>query len=178
MKLKFIVIIAILVIAAAGLVWKSRIAKAPIDQPLTVPQGDIVVTSPTANQIISSPLEISGKAKGGWFFEATFPVKLLDENGNILASGTVRAQGDWQTADYVNFSGSLSFKTPTSTRGSLQLSKDNPSDLPENDEFYFVPVNFNKQTSQQPSGTCAPDLENCNGDAKLCMEESKNATCN
>jgi hypothetical protein len=184
-KIIFITVVVILI--AGGLVWRSRVAKVPkenngnnnggiVGKP--APESDIIVATPAANQVISSPVQISGKAKGSWFFEATFPVKLLDDQGKVLASGIVRAQGDWQTADFVDFSGNLLFMTPTSTRGSLQFSKDNPSGLPENDKSFFVPVEFNHQTSQQSGSTCSPDLGSCSGDAKLCMEQNKNASCN
>lgn len=37
----------------------------------------IIVTDPIPDQLITSPLIITGEARGTWFFEATFPVSLL-----------------------------------------------------------------------------------------------------
>ena len=36
----------------------------------------IKVTKPQPNQMVESPLTIEGEARGTWFFEATFPIKL------------------------------------------------------------------------------------------------------
>src|ERR1700746_2179249 len=56
--------------------------------------GVIVVDNVGPGDAVTSPLTITGKAKG-WYFEASFPVKLLDGQGNVLASGPAQAQGDW-----------------------------------------------------------------------------------
>ncbi len=48
--------------------------------------NDVVVTSPAANALVQSPLTVSGKARGGWYFEASFPVRLLDDQGNTSAA--------------------------------------------------------------------------------------------
>ncbi|HXK32321.1 MAG TPA: hypothetical protein VJ378_02535, partial [Candidatus Paceibacterota bacterium] len=36
------------------------------------------------NQIISSPLSIKGEARGNWFFEASFPIRLYDGNNQEI----------------------------------------------------------------------------------------------
>jgi len=104
--------------------------------------GDIVVESPLANAAISSPLEVNGKAKGGWYFEASFPMKLTDESGNVLATTAAQAQSDWMTADFVPFKATLQFTPPASGNGFLVLEKDNPSDLPENAGSFSWPIKF------------------------------------
>src|SRR6056297_2808827 len=44
--------------------------------------NDIIrVSNPVKNKVISSPLKIKGAARGGWYFEASFPIKLIDGNG-------------------------------------------------------------------------------------------------
>lgn len=53
----------------------------------------ITISSPRPNQTISSPLNISGKARGTWFFEASFPIKLVGENGKTIAQTAAQAQG-------------------------------------------------------------------------------------
>ena len=42
---------------------------------------------PRPNQTIQSPLIVKGEARGFWFFEASFPIKLLDDNGEFIAQG-------------------------------------------------------------------------------------------
>ena len=54
------------------------------------PNSDIAV-SVKSNQIIAGPFQISGKARGSWFFEASFPIKLVDENNNVLATTIAQA---------------------------------------------------------------------------------------
>ncbi len=93
------------------------------------------------NQAISSPLEITGSAKGTWFFEGSFPVRLLDENNVVITTSPAQSQSDWMTEDFVPFTATLNFTT-TSATGTLVFAKDNPSGLPENDAAYEVPVTF------------------------------------
>ncbi len=104
---------------------------------------DIVVTSPTRNAIVASPLTIAGKAKGTWFFEASFPIVLLDADGNVLVESHATALDDWMTEDFVPFKAALLFATPAAgTTGTLVLKKDNPSGLPEHDASIEIPVKF------------------------------------
>ncbi|MDP1719053.1 MAG: Gmad2 immunoglobulin-like domain-containing protein [bacterium] len=102
----------------------------------------IRVTSPTANQIVQSPLIISGTARGYWFFEASFPVKLLDGNGVPIAVVPAQAKDDWMTENFVPFSATLEFTAPTTGTGTLILEKDNPSGLPEHADEIRVPIRF------------------------------------
>jgi hypothetical protein len=107
------------------------------------PHEDLIrVFSSQANEKVSSPLLIKGEARGSWFFEGTFPVKLLDDKGNIIAQHYAQAKGDWMTEDFVPFEAELVFETPTTQKGWLVLEKDNPSDLPENADELRVPVIF------------------------------------
>jgi len=108
----------------------------------------IKVTTPTINQLVGSPLTIQGKARGSWYFEASFPVKLVDANGTTLASAPAQAQGDWMTTNYVPFSVTLTFSTPTTPTGKLILQKDNPSGLPQNDDELQIPVHFGVQNTR------------------------------
>lgn len=108
----------------------------------------IQVEGPRANEIISSPLVIKGKARGSWFFEASFPIKLYDENGELLTTAIAQANppagGDWMTEDFVPFSAELKFENFKTGKGTLVLEKDNPSGLPENAGELRIPVMFAK----------------------------------
>ncbi len=103
-------------------------------------QNLIRVSSPRPNESIKSPLLIKGEARGFWFFEATFPIKLLDEKGNIIAQHYAQAKGEWMTEDFVPFEAELNFAVSKSQKGTLILEKDNPSDLPENYDELRIPV--------------------------------------
>lgn len=105
----------------------------------------IRVDFPRPNQAIRSPLVIQGSARGSWFFEASFPVVLVDWDGRIVAQGIATAKGDWMTPDFVPFESTLAFTVPQdaySNRGALILRKDNPSGLPEHDDALEIPIIF------------------------------------
>lgn len=100
-----------------------------------------VVSSPLPSSKVESPLLVKGTAPGTWFFEGTLPVMLLDDKGNVIATGHASVEGGWMTADPVKFSATLTFQTKAKT-GFLVVSKDNPSGLPENDKSVKIPVTF------------------------------------
>ncbi|MDE2001497.1 MAG: Gmad2 immunoglobulin-like domain-containing protein [Patescibacteria group bacterium] len=109
----------------------------------------IRMAEPVADAVVRSPLTVSGEARGNWFFEASFPVLLLDEQGNALAqlpaqAGVNPADGGagWMTTDYVPFAATVSFDAGTSTQGTLVLKKDNPSGLPQYDDQVRISVRF------------------------------------
>jgi len=106
--------------------------------------GLIKVSNPRPNEIVKSPLLVRGEARGYWFFEASFPVRLLDDQGQIVASGIAQALSDWMTENFVPFEAELSFSTPESEKGTLVLEKDNPSGLLENSDQLRFPVYFDK----------------------------------
>ena len=107
----------------------------------------IQVDAPMQGATIASPLIVRGKAPGQWFFEASFPVTLLDGNGNVLVATHVDAKSDWMTADLVPFEATLTFALPTTVMGTLVLKKDNPSGLPEHAGSVSIPVLFKNHTS-------------------------------
>lgn len=102
----------------------------------------IRVDNPRPNQKIESPLQVSGEARGNWFFEADFPVYLYDDTGMELGVGIATAQGDWMTEEFVPFEVNLEFDAPAVGSGKLILKKDNPSGLSELDDMLYIPVKF------------------------------------
>lgn len=102
----------------------------------------IIVTDPVPDQLISSPLIITGEARGTWFFEATFPVTLFDSNGKVLALHYALTDEDWMTEDFIPFTANIEFDDPETTTGFLILEKDNPSDIREYDAQIEIPVRF------------------------------------
>ncbi|HSE56469.1 MAG TPA: Gmad2 immunoglobulin-like domain-containing protein [Candidatus Paceibacterota bacterium] len=102
----------------------------------------IVVTTPTPNQEITSPVTISGRARGNWYFEASFPIEVLDANGKQLGIAPAQAQGEWMTEEFVPFSLTLPFTKPTTETGTIVLHKDNASGEPQFDDELRIPVRF------------------------------------
>ena len=124
----------------------------------------IRLLSPLPNQSVTSPLVITGEARGNWFFEASFPVFLTDWDGRIIAQGIATAKSEWMTTEFVPFEATLTFsvdKAAYSNRGTLILKKDNPSGLPEHDDALEIPL--------QIAGDAGVA---CTMEAKLCPDGS------
>lgn len=105
-------------------------------------RDEIIVENPRPNQKITSPLEVKGRARGSWYFEANFSAELFDTNDKSLGTAIITAEGDWMTEDFVPFTGELSFNTPATEKGKLIIRNANPSDLPENSKTLIIPVAF------------------------------------
>lgn len=124
----------------------------------------IVVHDPEPLAGIDSPLTVRGEARGTWYFEASFPITLVDWDGRIIAQSFATAQDDpqdgsadgagWMTEDFVPFEGTIEFENPSfpgadedhfSRRGTIIFQKDNPSGLPEHDDALEIPVWFDRK---------------------------------
>ena len=99
----------------------------------------IVVNLPFPGAVTGKEFSFIGKARGVWFFEASFPIDVLDKDGKILVQTFATAQGEWMTNDFVPFKGEV--KVPESYIGpaTLILRKDNASGLPEHDASVSFP---------------------------------------
>ena len=161
----FFILILIILLGSAFLSAKSLIKpekQEPIKQEPTedTPPSDIqahidskkdliVLESPKPLEMISSPITLTGKARGTWYFEASFPIILVDWDGLIIAEGYATALSDWMTEDFVPFQATLEFEKPAladttdfGKRGAIILKKDNPSGLPEYDDALEIPLRF------------------------------------
>ena len=143
MKNALLILGLILVLSAAAIIGRSM-SNAPVAAP---PSTDdmIVIDQPKPGALISSPLKVTGTARGPWFFEASFPVILTDWDGKIIAQIPAQAKGDWMTTDWVPFEAILTFTNPgavVSSRGALILKKDNPSGDPARDDSREITVFF------------------------------------
>jgi len=86
-------------------------------------EPSIWVTSPVKDQVISSPLKISGNAR---VFEATVSFRLKDAAGNVLAQGfATAAEGAPGRGD---FEGELAFKPDGSGQGQLEVFEESMKD--------------------------------------------------
>ena len=101
------------------------------------------VDTPESGALITSPVLVSGRARGSWYFEAEFPVRLLGGKGQMIGTGVARAQGDWQTTEYVPFEVSITFHPAADdSTGTLVFEKSNPSGNSEHAAEVRVPVRF------------------------------------
>lgn len=102
----------------------------------------IKIESLHADDAILSPFTVTGQARGNWFFEASFPIKILDKDGKVIGMGNGQAQGEWMTENFVPWKATVSFIAPASGKGEVVFMKDNPSGLPAHDAEVRVPVVF------------------------------------
>ena len=140
----------------------------------------IVIETPRRNQSIKSPLSIAGKARGNWFFEASFPIRLIDGNGNIISRGIATAQGEWMTVEFVPFTAHLEFGTPGTKTGTLVLDKDNPSGLPEHADELRVPIIFAEPDFATSTATTTANLPECKPtgcSGQICSDQDMITTC-
>ncbi|MBI2013637.1 MAG: hypothetical protein HYS87_02315 [Candidatus Colwellbacteria bacterium] len=153
MAKKFWIVIFIFGVAVGFLYfWNtSSFNKLPEDiaEHIKLKSDLIILNSPKPMAEISSPLKITGEARGNWFFEASFPITLTNWDGLIIAQHYATAKDEWMTTDFVPYEAIFEFENPYKEgdqefmqRGYLILHKDNPSGLPENDDALEIPVFF------------------------------------
>ena len=143
MKKISIIVFILVILGVTGYVLEVKAPTIPndIQTHINSKRDLIVLDTPLPQAHVTSPLSISGKARGTWFFEGSFPIILTDWDGKIIAEGYATAKTDWMTEEFVPFTATLEFTT-TSDRGTLILQKDNPSGLPEHDDALEIPVYF------------------------------------
>lgn len=153
------VYVGLLVVVAAAVVFvfsnrKSRLIIPAKQNPANAELTDLIkVYNPQPNQEIISPLSISGEARGNWYFEASFPVIVVDWDGRIIGEGHATAKPaegkDWMTTEFVPFEGAIGFARPECSpeaeyckKGAVIFKNDNPSGLPANDRAVEIPIIF------------------------------------
>lgn len=135
----------IIIIAASLLGRKPPEANAPTLSTVSdsTSYKDLVrVSNLKAGDTIRNGFVLKGEARGTWFFEAVFSVKVVDKSGKVLGQAPATALSEWTTPDYVPFSSTLNFSAGKETEGFVVLEKDNPSGLPEKDDSFRIPVRF------------------------------------
>lgn len=153
MKKSAIIITLLLIaiaIASAGfllLLPKQRIANIP------VAQRGIEVFSPKANDLVFSPLEITGKISGnGWtaFEGQAGTVKLVLDNGEVLFIAYLPVVDEDWMRPVVNFNALIEFVSDKEQNGKLIFHNENPSGEPERNKTFTLPVRIGKTgVSQQ-----------------------------
>jgi len=98
------------------------------------------VTAPAPGARLQSGFIAEGSAPGFWYFEAVFPITLVDEAGAVLAEAPGQAVDDWMTAGPVRFRTPVAFKVTGETKAWLVFTKDNETGEAENDGEVRVPV--------------------------------------
>lgn len=89
---------------------------------------------------VDEDFEVKGKVSGEWFFEGTFPVRVLTENEEIIKSLSATTDDDWMTSDLVSFSFKLDTNLEKESVVVIRFEKANPSGIGENDDYAQVTI--------------------------------------
>jgi len=152
-KVGIVVMIAFIVLAIGRVLRDTREVTPPviIAPPIVVElpkaqKADLInVESPRIGEVVTNPILIKGEARGYWFFEASFPITVVNWDGLIIGQGIATAEGDWMTEEYVPFTATITYDASQIglyTRGSLILKKDNPSGESKFDDALEYQINF------------------------------------
>ena len=146
---KNIIVVALMVfvLAISSVIFVNDKSKDTVTEIIVEPvenkSDKIILDTPKLNEKVNSPIKISGKARGAWFFEASFPVFVVDWDGRIIGQGIAEAKNDWMTEDFVPFEANISYVLDPdiySKKGAIILKKDNPSGLSENDDALEIQI--------------------------------------
>jgi len=144
MKKIIVYIVLILVVLVGGFyLFNKDTQKEPELAQITymnTSSDDIVPELPVPSAIVGKQFTVSGKARGYWFFEASFPIQVLDKDGKILVSSFATAEDEWMTTEFVNFSADVSIPENYIGLATLVLNKDNPSDMRDKDASISFPI--------------------------------------
>ena len=151
-KVGIVLLLAFIVLAIGRVLRDTREVVPPVIIPPVVvelPKAEkvdlISVDSPRIGEVVANPIVIKGKARGYWFFEASFPITVVNWDGLIIGEGFATANGEWMTEEYVPFTATITYdasKIGPYTRGSLILKKDNPSGESKFDDAIEYQITF------------------------------------
>lgn len=101
----------------------------------------IRVELPYPGAVVGKEFRVVGEARGYWYFEASFPIEVIGQDGNVIAGSFATAQGDWMTEDFVPFMSEV-IDLPSAYMGpaTLVLKHSNASGLPERDASISIPI--------------------------------------
>ena len=130
------VIIVVLTIALFALPAPESPPPPPQPTPALTPNPaafnseNVRVFSPVPGATVAKQFTVLGEARGSWFFEASFPIKVVDANNNQVGTGIAMTADNWMTTEFVPFSAQVTVEN-YSGPATIVLLKDNPSGLPE-----------------------------------------------
>ncbi len=115
-------------------------AEVEIGKRLVAPE--IEVDAPLVGDSVLPSFLISGRARGNWYFEASFPIDVVADDGRVLATAVAQAQDEWMTEEFVPFSARIVFDPLFYSSGKIVFRKDNPSGDSQFDKSYELPIVF------------------------------------
>jgi len=115
--------------------------------PATSERPDVRGLNVVAGQEVAFPFTLTGEARGSWYFEGSFSVRVEDGNGDNVVEHSAQAQGEWMTEDFVPFAAILSPSVAIpSGEATLVIEKANASGLPEHAGAIRIPIRVSGDT--------------------------------
>lgn len=146
---KYLILSLVLAVLIVGgfYILVTRSAEAPITQeqkPVykNASENDIVISAPTPHETLGSIINITGRARGQWYFEASFPIVIENKEGVVIGQGVGTADGEWMTEEFVPFNATITLLTPYTGTATLILKKDNPSGETSRDASVKIPISI------------------------------------
>jgi len=144
-----LLLLAVALILLAGLVF-IFLPQEKVNAPGVLERPGIEIFSPTPNEVIESPLKISGMVSGnGWtgFEGQVGTVTLLDEQSTALVQTFLPATTEWMALP-VAFEKYIAFTSPKEQKGVLVFHNENASGLPEHDREFLLNVTIARTQGQ------------------------------
>lgn len=123
--------------AASG---KTFVEELPFITYINASADRIMINTPAPAATVEPEFSITGSARGNWFFEASFPIEILDMANNVITTTIAQAQTDWMTEDFVPFQVNVSITNGYTGPATVVLKRDNASGLPEHDASASFPI--------------------------------------
>ena len=150
--LSIIVFLAVLVfVLYARFLGMDQITNTNTNIPVVKNDPGIHVITPTQDEVIASPLKITGIVNGnGWIgFEGQVgTVKLFDEKNNELGMAILTAKGEWMQAK-IDFETTLWFDYSGEGSGKLVFYNENPSGELERNKTLTLLIKLIKSSSEK-----------------------------
>jgi hypothetical protein len=83
---------------------------------------------------------VTGEVSGTWFFEAVFPVNILNRQGETIGNLIAEAQDEWMTEDLVPFSFEFNIEINEEEDVIIVFENANPSGLEEHEDSAEITV--------------------------------------
>ena len=102
----------------------------------------IRVFNPLPGSLVKSPILLEGIARGYWFPEGDFSVKIFDAMGKELGSQMAYATRGGAGEEFILFHATVVFMQSSMKEGVVILKKANPAGFTAMDDELRIPVRF------------------------------------
>jgi hypothetical protein len=105
------------------------------------PEADLATSTLPfiSTTITATTTALSGEALGTWYFEASFPIDVVNSSNVVVETLIATAQTDWMTTASVPFIAPFQASLYSGQTVSFILRKDNPSGEPQFDASVTIP---------------------------------------